>query len=1161
MKNKTLSLILAMTFMFINLFITTADADTVTISSKEDFFEFSKNCTLNTYSQGKTVNLTCNIDFDGEDYSPVPVFGGVFNGNGYTVSGISFQKGGSHQGMFRYIQAGGRVSNLTVKGNIIPVGSKSFVGGIAGENNGIIESCRFEGAVAGSDVVGGIAGINTNGGQIISCSTKGSVEGENSTGGITGKNEGQVLNCTNDAKVNTVYEEKKRDISDLNTDAGAIVETYMSEKEENEEDSILGHTDTGGIAGYSSGVIQGCTNNSNIGYPHIGYNTGGIAGRQSGYLLGCANNGLIQGRKDVGGIVGQMEPYILLDVSEATLNDIRSELGKLHSMTEHFIADTDSMNSELESYLNNISEQSVSARNNTQSLINQGIDFTDDNLNEISTITATVSNSLNKLGNSFDLLAKGASDTEDALDKTKNALESVELADSDTRDDIDKINDALDELKYSEGSFNSAASSASRAADRFEDGLRVKNPKKMNDALKDLSKSLSDMIAAKKAINDSVEDIKSIIQSSPQSFEDIGVNTQAVLDSLAAIKESTSSGISSMQSVSDSLDTIILNSDLDVNDIQTALRNVESAFANLTNATRSVSEGLNGLRSAADNAANDTLDYADDVKSQLKDAKAELSDAISSLYYAADDIKAATENIQENVSELTAEDGLTYKVPNSDFKSANDSLFNSLASISNEIGKLRNAASSERKKVTNDVNAISNQFDTLMTLLVDKAEETQTIDDVPDLFLDVSDEDILNTKQGKVSGCRNYGKIEADRNTGGITGSLSIEYAKDPENEIEKPDTLNFTYRTKAILQSCTNDGAVIGKKDCAGGVVGLSELGTVYECENYGNVESTGGNYVGGISGKSDTGIKRCYSKCICTGKRYVGGIAGKSNNLSFSYSIATVNAEEEQGALLGTCDNPGRISGCYYLDKGLGGIDGISYSGAAEPVNYETLCGISAVPRRMISFNIRFFADDVLVDTQELQYGEETARIRYPDPPQKEGHFGVWQKPGAKTVTEDIDIYCEYMPYITILASEEKNENGKLSLALAEGEFTDMAALHVTESGKEPCKTALGNVKVYDIKLSGTSLKEGDTVTLHLLNEKKENVTVWRLNGDTWEETDTTKRGKYVIVHVNGTDNTLCIQYSKIEHKYLFIILAAALIAAIAAAFIIIKKKRHSK
>ena len=169
-------------------------------------------------------------------------------------------------------------------------------------------------------MIGGIAGNNTSSGQIISCTSSASITGKNSTGGIAGKNDGLLLDCVNHGEVNTVYEEEKNSISDLDTDIGSVVENYETGKEENEEESILGHTDTGGIVGYTSGVVQGCTNSGAVGYPHIGYNVGGIAGRQSGYLLGCENKGFIQGRKDVGGIVGQMEPFLLLMLLRARSN-------------------------------------------------------------------------------------------------------------------------------------------------------------------------------------------------------------------------------------------------------------------------------------------------------------------------------------------------------------------------------------------------------------------------------------------------------------------------------------------------------------------------------------------------------------------------------------------------------------------------------------------------------------------------------------------------------------------------------------------------------------------------------------------------------------------------------------------------------------------------
>ena len=49
-------------------------------------------------------------------------------------------------------------------------------------------------------------------------------------------------------------------------------------------ENIPACTDTGGIAGYSKGTVQGCTNRGTVGYPHTGYNVGGIVGRQSGIV-------------------------------------------------------------------------------------------------------------------------------------------------------------------------------------------------------------------------------------------------------------------------------------------------------------------------------------------------------------------------------------------------------------------------------------------------------------------------------------------------------------------------------------------------------------------------------------------------------------------------------------------------------------------------------------------------------------------------------------------------------------------------------------------------------------------------------------------------------------------------------------------------------------
>ena len=65
------------------------------------------------------------------------------------------------------------------------------------------------------------------------------------------------------------------------------------------------------------------------------YTIGGIAGRQSGLVTGCTNWGTALGRKDVGGIVGQMEPYIELDSGAGSIGKMEQDLNTLHDQYYH----------------------------------------------------------------------------------------------------------------------------------------------------------------------------------------------------------------------------------------------------------------------------------------------------------------------------------------------------------------------------------------------------------------------------------------------------------------------------------------------------------------------------------------------------------------------------------------------------------------------------------------------------------------------------------------------------------------------------------------------------------------------------------------------------------------------------------------------------------
>ena len=134
--------------------------DTVFVRTAEDLVQLAENCTLDSWSQGKTVYLEADIDLTGVDFAPIPTFGGTFEGQGHTISGLSITGSGNVRGLFRYIQPTGSVRDLHVSGSISPADRKNVLGGLAGKNQGTITMCSFSGTVSGLDSIGGIAGIN-----------------------------------------------------------------------------------------------------------------------------------------------------------------------------------------------------------------------------------------------------------------------------------------------------------------------------------------------------------------------------------------------------------------------------------------------------------------------------------------------------------------------------------------------------------------------------------------------------------------------------------------------------------------------------------------------------------------------------------------------------------------------------------------------------------------------------------------------------------------------------------------------------------------------------------------------------------------------------------------------------------------------------------------
>ncbi|WP_158279335.1 MBG domain-containing protein [Azospirillum humicireducens] len=118
-------------------------------------------------------------------------FTGAFDGQGYAISGLTIARPTTdYVGLFGVIGAGGTVNNARLSGT---VSGRSYVGMLAGRNQGVISGSYSTGTVTGSaagSYVGNLVGEN-NGGTIGTSFATGSVSaGGSNLGGLAGANDG-----------------------------------------------------------------------------------------------------------------------------------------------------------------------------------------------------------------------------------------------------------------------------------------------------------------------------------------------------------------------------------------------------------------------------------------------------------------------------------------------------------------------------------------------------------------------------------------------------------------------------------------------------------------------------------------------------------------------------------------------------------------------------------------------------------------------------------------------------------------------------------------------------------------------------------------------------------------------------------------------------------
>jgi len=163
-----------------------------------------------------------------DDWVPIGLAsGGVFDGNGHTITGLTINGTTGTVGMFGYMY--GRVENLRLE-NVNIFFTSGYIGAIAGENQGTISNCFVSGNVSSGNCGGGLVGpnkgiiqnsfsaANVTGGDngaggiaawstgiIQNCYSIGTVSGTDLVGGITGDVAGTIINCFAAGAVSGTY--------------------------------------------------------------------------------------------------------------------------------------------------------------------------------------------------------------------------------------------------------------------------------------------------------------------------------------------------------------------------------------------------------------------------------------------------------------------------------------------------------------------------------------------------------------------------------------------------------------------------------------------------------------------------------------------------------------------------------------------------------------------------------------------------------------------------------------------------------------------------------------------------------------------------------------------------------------------------------------------
>ena len=257
-------------------------------------FTVNNDLTENTAGYDQIASESAN---DGDGFEPIgenpDQFSGSFNGSGYTISDLYINRTEDDIGLFGRVHDEGTINN--VRAENVSIDGDSRVGGLVGNNQGILSNSSATGSVIGSrEFVGGLVGYNDDGTVHESSATTSVTSSSWYVGGLVG----------------------------INNFGGTVTKSYAT-------GSVKGSDDVGGLVGrninsgsnvsesYATGSIKGSDD------------VGGLVGENRAEIHESYARGTVNGSAHVGGFVGLNADKITTSFATGYVNSTGTAIGGL----------------------------------------------------------------------------------------------------------------------------------------------------------------------------------------------------------------------------------------------------------------------------------------------------------------------------------------------------------------------------------------------------------------------------------------------------------------------------------------------------------------------------------------------------------------------------------------------------------------------------------------------------------------------------------------------------------------------------------------------------------------------------------------------------------------------------------------------------------------